>query len=69
MRYAKRRADFAKAAPGTGLVMHHRRAANHFEVGDSGKAREDFVLHAISEELVCLLFTQIFKWEHGDTFF
>ena len=69
MRYAECRADFAKVALGTGFVLHHRCAANHFQGGNSGKASEDFILDAISKVSILFLVTQILEREHCDTLF
>ena len=66
MRYAERRADFAKVSFGTGLVLYHRCSANHFQVGNSGKASEDFILYAISKVSILFLVTQILEREHCD---
>jgi len=30
-------------------LLHHRCAADHFQVGNSGKISQDFILHAVCE--------------------
>jgi hypothetical protein len=49
--------DLTQVALWPGLVLHHRCAANHFQVSNPGKASEDFVLHTISEVSVLFLIT------------
>jgi len=49
MRYAQVGGDLAQVSLRAGLVLHHRCAADHFQVGHSGKTSEDFILHTVCE--------------------
>ena len=48
------------------FVSLRRGARNHFEVGDLGEAREDFILDAFGKIGVRFIFAQVFKWKNGD---
>jgi hypothetical protein len=69
MRYSELLADLAQIARRAGLVLHHRGAADHFQVRDLREVGQDLVLHTIGEESVRFLFAQIFKGKNGDAFF
>ena len=43
-------ADLAQVARGAAAILHHARAADHFQVGDPGQVGQDFVLHAVGED-------------------
>jgi len=45
---AQSRADCARRR----LVLHHRTAADHFQIGDFCQIGENFVLHSVDEEFV-----------------
>src|SRR5882724_1690854 len=60
--------DLFEIAFGAALVLHHRCAADHFQVLDLGKVREQLILHTIGEKRVLLIFAQVLQWQHGDTF-
>ena len=51
------------------LVLHHRGAADHFQVGDFRKVSQNLVLHAIGEKGVGFFFTQIFEGQNSHAFF
>ena len=53
--------DLAQVALRASFVLHHRSAANHFQVGDLGKISQNFVLHAVGKKGVRLFFAQIFE--------
>src|SRR5206468_10091398 len=55
VRYAQVGRDFAQVALRPGLVLHYRCTANHFQIGDSGKASENFILYAIGEVSILFL--------------
>ena len=69
MRHAKLLSDLAQVALEAGFVLHHRSAADHFQIGDLGKVSQDFILHAVSKEGVCFLLAEVFKWQDCDRFF
>jgi hypothetical protein len=48
------------------FVLHHARAADDLEVGHLRQRRQNFVLHAISEERVLLVFAQILERQDGN---
>ena len=43
-----------------------RGARDHFQVADARKSRQDFLLDAVGEINISLVFTQIFERQHGD---
>src|SRR6266480_167453 len=49
MRHAECRTNFAQVAWSAGLILHCRCAADDFQVGDPGKAGQNFILDAICE--------------------
>ena len=55
MRHAERLTDLAQIMLCTAFVLQRRRAADHFQVGNSGKASEDFILYAVCEVSVLFL--------------
>src|ERR1700730_8387329 len=61
--------DFPQIAREAGLVLHHTRPADHFQVGDLRKVSEDLVLYAISKISVLFITAEIFEGKHRDTFF
>ena len=67
MRHAERLADFAQVAGDTAFVLHCRRPANDFQIGDPSEIGQDFVLHAIGEEGVLLVYAQILEGKNRDT--
>src|SRR6266567_176684 len=69
MRDAQAGGDLTQVSLHARFVLHYRCTANYFQVGHSGKASEDFILHAICKVGVLLLVTQVFKWKHSDAFF
>ena len=69
MSHAELLADFAQIARCAAFVLHDARAADDFQVGNSGQMGQDFILHALGEEGVCFFFAQIFKRKHRDAFF
>ena len=61
--------DLAQVARDSSLVLHHRSAADHFQVGDLGEVSQNFVLHAVGKKGVRLFFAEIFERQNGDAFF
>ena len=53
---------------GGAFVALRRSARDHFQVIDLGQAREDFILNAVSEIRIRLIFAPIVEWQHGDRF-
>ena len=60
-------ADLAQIARHVALVLHHRRAADYFQIGDRGQVGQNFVLDAVGEISVLFLVAQVSKWKNGDT--
>jgi hypothetical protein len=54
-------ANLAQIPCDPALVLHHRDAADHFQVRDLGQVGEDFILHAVCEISVFFLSAEIFK--------
>src|SRR6266404_2078362 len=50
------------------LEMLRRRARNHFEIGDLGQTREDFILHAFTKVSVVRIATEIVERQHRNRF-
>ena len=65
---AERFADLAQVAR-AGPVLLHGSPADHFQVRDPGEAGENVVVHAVGEECVLAVVTQVFKRKNGDAFF
>ena len=65
---AKLPADFRQVSWRT-FVELRGSARDHFEIGNLGQARQDFVLDAVGEVGVILICAQIFERQHGDAFF
>ena len=53
--------DFLEVAPRAALILHHRCAADHFQVLDLGKVREQLVLHTVGEKRVFFVVAQILQ--------
>ena len=51
-----------------GLVLRHTRSADHFQIGDLGQIRENFILDAVGKKRVLLVIAQIFKRKDRDAF-
>ena len=60
--------DLFEIAFGAGLVLHHGCAADHFQVLDLGKIREQLVLHTICKKRVLLICAQVLQGQHRDAF-
>src|SRR5437867_150906 len=60
--------DLAQIACDPASVIHHRGAADYFQVRDSCEIGQNFVLHAIGEKRVCFLFAAILEGQNGDRF-
>ena len=50
-------------------ILPNRSAADDFEIGNLRQVRQNIVLHAVGKIGVLLVITEIFKRQHGDTFF
>ena len=68
MRDTKLLADLAQISRGSAFVLHHRSAADHFQIGDLRQVGENFVLHAIGEIGVVFVVAEVFKRQHSDAF-
>ena len=66
MRDAKLLRDLAQIALCASFVLHHRSAADHFQVGDFGEISQDFILHTVGEECVLLVVAEVFKRQNRD---
>src|SRR4051812_16655632 len=60
--------DLAQIACGLVPKLHDACAADHFQIRYLCQICENFVLHAVSEEGIGFVFTQILKWQHRDRF-
>jgi hypothetical protein len=69
MRHTECFCDFADVALSAGLVLHHRRAADDFEVGDLGKVGKNLILHTICEVSVLFIIAQVLERKNRDAFF
>src|SRR5207249_9105480 len=61
--------DLAQIACDSAFVLHHRCAADDFEVGNLSKVGKNFILYTISEIGVLFIVAQVFEREHGDALF
>src|SRR5262245_59390792 len=68
MRNAKLFPDLAQIARGSGLVLHYRSAADHFQIRNSCEAVENLVLDAHRKIGIRLIVAQVVEWKHRDTF-
>ena len=50
------------------FVLHHTRAADHFQVSDFRKIGQNFVLHAVGKEGVLLFVAQIIERQNRNAF-
>ncbi len=66
MRHAQLLPDLAQVARRVALVIHHRGAADHFQVGEFGQSGQDLILHAVGEEGVVFIAAEIVEGQHGD---
>ena len=51
------------------FVLHHRCAADDFEVGNASQVGKNLILYTISEISVLLIIAQVLEGEHGDALF
>src|SRR6266700_4178759 len=58
--------DLAQIARDSAFVMHHRGAADYFQVRDLGQVGQDFILHPVCEISVLFRLAQILEWKNGD---
>src|SRR4029453_36934 len=68
VRHAEFARDLAQIPFHTGLVLHDRSPADHFQVGNVRQVSEDFVVNCVGKKRVPRIGTQIFKWQYGDAF-
>ena len=68
MGHAELLADLAQIARRAAFVLHHARAADHFQIGNLGQMGQDLVLDALGEEGVLFFAAQIFERQHRDRF-
>ena len=61
-------ADFAEVTLDNVFVLHYRRAADHFEVGDLCEIGQDFVLNPIGKVGILFVVAEIFKRKNSDAF-
>ena len=67
--HAELTGDLAQIAFRPGLVLHYRRAADHFQIRNPSEICQNFVLHAVGEKGIGRFLAQILKRKHGDRFF
>src|SRR5207247_11007042 len=65
VRNPKRITDLARIASAT--VWHHARAADHLKISNLRQLGQNVVLHTIGKKRVVFVFTQVLKWQHGDS--
>ena len=53
--------DLAQVTFHAVLVLHHRSAANDFQVRDPRQIRQDLILHAVRKKRVIRIATEVFK--------
>ena len=68
MGHSKLLPNLAQIARDAALVLHHRTAADHFQIGDLCQIGENFVLHSVGEEFVLFFLAQILKRQDRDAF-
>ena len=56
--------DLLEIAGDAALVLHHRSAADHFQVLDLGEIRQQLILDPVSKVSVLFFVTQIFQRQH-----
>src|SRR6266481_4143783 len=61
MRDAELLRDLAQVALHAALILHHRGAADHFEIGQLGEVGQGFILHAVGKKCVVGVATENFK--------
>src|SRR5207244_4566438 len=69
MRNAELLGDLAQIARDSALVLHHRCAADDFEVGNLSKVGKNLILYTISEISVLFIIAQVLERQHGDALF
>ena len=69
VRNAKLLSDFAQIALHASFVLHHRGAADDFQVRNFCEISQDFILHTVGEEGVLFFVAQVFERQNGDAFF
>ena len=69
MRNRKLLSDLAKVALRSSFVLHHGRAADDFQVRNFCEISQDFILHAIGEEGVVGVTTEVFEWQNRNALF
>src|SRR5947207_13325749 len=58
--------NFTQISDKAALVLHYRCAADYFQVGHSGEASQNFILHTIGEVSVLFLVAQILERKNRD---
>src|SRR5207253_1718308 len=66
MRNTELLGDLAQIAHDSALVLHHRCAADDFEVGNLSKVGKNLILYTISEVSVLFIIAQVLEGQHGD---
>ncbi len=66
---AKLLSDFAEITRNAAFVLHHRSAADHFEICYFGQGRQNLVLHAVGKEGVVRIAAEVFKRQDRNAFF
>src|SRR6266446_996338 len=64
--HAERLGDVAQVALSTTFVLHHRCAADDFEVGNPSEVGKNLILYTISEISVLFIVAQVLERQHGD---
>ena len=61
--------DLAQIARSSSFVLHHRCAADHFQISDFGEISQNLILHPVGEVGVLLFVAQIFERQDCDALF
>ena len=66
IRHSELLGDLTQITRFSALVLHHRRAADYFQVRDLSQVGQDFILNAVREVSVFFRIAQILKWKNSD---
>src|SRR6516164_108498 len=54
--------------PAVAPILHHRGAADHFQLRDLGETIEDFIMHTVRKISVVLIRAEILERQDGNAF-
>src|ERR1700675_2904194 len=67
--HAERLRDVAQVPHDSALVLHHRCAADDFEVGNPSKVGKNLILYTISKIRILFIIAQVLEGQYGDALF